>query len=235
VELSARQQQVLDFIERFLSENGYPPTLRDIGAGLSIRSTNAVNDHLAALERKGAIVRDRSRSRGISLPAVRAGTPGRAAGTPGRAAGRLGAAAGRPPASGPSPAPRLLSIPLVGRIAAGVPLLAEENLDGRILIDPLFVHTSGGLFALRVTGDSMVGDGILDGDVIVVKAQEDAPDGTIVVALVEDEATVKRLYREEGRVRLQPSNPDMAPICVDEQSGRSAVVQGVVVSVLRRL
>lgn len=226
--LSPRQKQVLEFIGSFLAQNGYPPTLRDIGKALAIRSTNAVNDHLAALERKGALVRDRSRSRGLSLPSKRAGAGGWPPGTRGLHVGNSAAA-------GSLAEPQPLSVPLVGRIAAGLPLLAEENLDGHVSVDRLFVRNTDSLFALRVTGDSMVGDGILDGDVIVVKAQDDAPDGSIVVALIDDEATVKRLYREDGRLRLQPANPEMAPIFVEEGEGRQAVVQGIVVSVMRRL
>ncbi len=227
MELSARQQQVLDFIEAFLADNGYPPTLRDIGKALGIKSTNAVNDHLAALERKGAISRDRSRSRGLS---VVSGTG------PGSSARTL---AGGGPLSRAGTAPALSSptvrVPLVGRIAAGQPLLAEENLDGHVSVDTKLIRSTGRLFALRVTGDSMTGDGIFDGDILVVRAQDDASDGTIVVALVEQEATVKRLYREPGQLRLQPSNPAMGPILIREEEGRSAVIQGVVVSVLRRL
>jgi len=228
MELSTRQRQVLDFIESFLSDKGYPPTLRDIGKALAIRSTNAVNDHLAALERKGALVRDRSRSRGLSLPSTRARAGGWTSGS-------LGFHVGSSAPAGSLSEPQPLSVPLVGRVAAGLPLLAEENLDGHVSVDRLFVRATDSLFALRVTGNSMVGDGIFDGDVIVVKAQDDAPDGTIVVALIDDEATVKRLYREDDRLRLQPANPEMAPIFVEEGEGRQAVVQGIVVSVMRRL
>jgi repressor LexA len=229
MELSQRQRQVLGFIEKFTRDNGYPPTLRDIGGALGIRSTNAVNDHLAALERKGALVRDRSRSRGISLPGARPGSRDVTGGADDDAAPIAFPGSHRHRPDEP------LAVPLVGRIAAGLPLLAEENLDGHVTVDSRLVRQAGSHFALRVTGDSMIGDGILDGDILVVRAQDDAPDGTIVVALVDQEATVKRIFREPHRLRLQPSNPDMEPILVGEDEGRSAVVQGVVVSVMRRL
>jgi len=147
-------------------------------------------------------------------------------------AGRVGGTSGkvRPPSRGDEGA-----VPILGRIAAGLPLLAEENIEGTVKVDEMFRPSSGRLFALRVVGDSMIEAGILDGDVILVRAQETAEQGSIVVALIEGEATVKRFYREENGIRLQPANSAMRPIFVPEDSGRQPAIQGVVVSVFRRL
>ena len=207
MKLSPRQTQVLAFIERFIADEGYPPTIRDIGAALGIKSTNAVNDHLAALERKGAIMRGRSRSRGITIIKDEQGEK--------------------------RPAP--LEVPILGRIAAGVPLLAEENVEGHVSVDPMFASAGNHLFALTVAGDSMIEDGILDGDVILVRQQSTASAGAVVVALVDGEATVKRFYREADRIRLQPSNREMAPIYITEEDARETLIQGVVVSLFRKL
>ena len=204
--LSPRQKQVLETIEKSIAHHGYPPTLREIGKALSISSTNAVNDHLKALERKGAIVRDRSRSRGISLPA-RTGSQYQAGG-----------------------GSRPVDVPILGRISAGLPLLAEENVEGSV---SLFRSPGSPLFALKVEGESMIEDGIFDGDILVVRAQNVAREGEIVVALVDGEATVKRLFREKDRIRLQPANREMAPIYVSADEGRETCVQGVVVGVMR--
>lgn len=208
MKLSPRQTQVLAFIEEFIADEGYPPTIRDIGAALGIKSTNAVNDHLAALERKGAIMRGRSRSRGITI--ISREEEGQ-----------------KQPGS-----PR---IPILGRIAAGVPLLAEENVEGHISVDPMFTGSGNSLFALTVVGDSMIEDGIHDGDVILVRQQSTASAGAVVVALVDGEATVKRFYRERGRIRLQPANREMKPIYVTKEDARETLIQGVVVSLFRRM
>ncbi len=207
MELSPRQQEVLSFIERFLTDEGSPPTLREIGKALGIRSTNAVNDHLNALERKGAIHRHRSRSRGITLA--------------------------DPPARDESSGS--VEVPLIGRIAAGIPLLAEENVERMVHVDASLAPRRTELFALKVVGDSMIGDGILDGDVIVVRRQQTARAGSIVVALVDGEATVKRFYKDRDVIRLQPANPDMEPILVRPEEGRDTLIQGRVITVLRQL
>jgi len=207
--LSPRQQQVLDFISRHIVSHGYPPTLREIGRAMGIKSTNAVTDHLRALERKGAIVRDRSRSRSITIVGAE------------RAGGGERAAQAR--------------VPVLGRIAAGIPLLAEENIEGSLAVDRRFLAGNGGRFALRVVGDSMIEAGIFDGDILLVRAQGVAPQGAIVVALIDNEATVKRFYREEGRIRLQPANREMSPIYLSPDEGRETSIQGVVTAVFRQL
>lgn len=212
VRLSPRQKQVLDTIEKSIADFGYPPTLREIGSALDINSTNAVNDHLKALERKGAIWRDRSRSRGISLT------------------DRSRKKGERPDSFGGA-----FEVPILGRIAAGVPLLAEENVEGSVALDPMFQSSSAPVFALKVVGDSMIEDGIIEDDLIIVRAQSTARQGETVVALVDGEATVKRFYREEDRIRLQPANRDMEPIFILAEEGRETLIQGIVVGVMRHL
>jgi repressor LexA len=200
--LTKRQRQVLSYIERSIEERGYPPTMREIGEHMSIRSTNGVNDHLKALERKGYIVREDLKSRTL-----------------------------RPVA----PASRTLEVPLVGRVAAGLPMLAVENHEDTLRVDRSLVGHAEGVFALRVTGESMILDGILDGDIVFVRQQETARAGEIVVALVDDEATVKRYYPEPDGIRLQPANDTMEPILLRADSGLDVRLVGVVVGVFRQV
>lgn len=210
--LSPRQREVLDFIKKHLEKQGFPPSYREIGAALDIGSTNAVRDHILALERKGFLERKGSRSRGLTLtlPAEEL-------------------------EQDLEQSSRTVSIPVLGPVAAGQPLWADGNVRGKLNVDLSLVRRGGKHFALKVVGDSMIEEGIFEGDMLVVRAQPDADDGTIVVALVDDEATVKRLYRENGRVRLQPSNAKMPPIFPRMDEGTTTVVQGVVVAVLRIL
>jgi repressor LexA len=181
-ELTERQQQVLDIVRRYLLKNGQSPTVREIVRELGVRSTCTVHKHIIALEKKGYISKTKYGYRSIELPGEYS--------------------------------PRQIkftSVPLVGRVAAGQPLLAAENLDGFLPI-PADMAQGEGLFALKVRGDSMVNAGIFDGDVIVARKQSAADNGDIVVALVEDEATVKRFFRESGQVRLQAENSAYPPI-----------------------
>jgi repressor LexA len=202
--LTKRQQLVLEYIQDSIHERGYPPTLREIGAHFGIRSTNGVNDHLAALERKGYLRREDMKSRALRPTALAGSVP--------------------------------REVPLLGRVAAGQPLLAIENLEASLRLDAsLLPADATRCFALRVRGDSMVGAGILDGDLVFVRQQDDAPSGAVVVALVGEEATVKRLHREADRLRLEPANPAVAPIVVGRDDGRTVRVLGVVVGVYRRL
>ena len=226
--LTDRQLEVLRFIAREIDERGYPPTIREIGEALDIRSTNGVNDHLKALERKGYLTRDPVKSRAL-IP-----TP--------QAKHALGE---EPPsnvvpltrhlASALKPSGRLVEIPIVGRVAAGQPILAQERIEDTVQVDSFLLGTNKKVYGLRVQGDSMIGDGILPGDYIFVKKQLHAEDGDIVVAMIDDEATVKRVYFEGDRVRFQPSNPRMAPIYVRESDFRSTMILGVVVGVYRKL
>ena len=177
---------MLDYIERETSATGVPPSIRQIGAALGISSTNGVRLHLQALQKKGYIRRSQRTSRGIvSLD-------------------RLSNAA--------SPSySTTVDIPILGRVAAGMPVMAAENHEGSLTLDASLIKNQES-FALRVNGDSMINAGILDGDIVVVRLQQGADNGDIVVALMGEEATVKRFYREKGTIRLQPENPTMAPI-----------------------
>jgi repressor LexA len=226
--LTDRQLEVLRFIARQIEDAGYPPTIREIGEALDIRSTNGVNDHLKALERKGFLTRDPVKSRAL-IPTEQARD---ALGKP--------AASSRsnviPFAKGSTKASaRLVEIPIVGRVAAGQPILAQERIEDTVQVDAFLLGTNKRVYGLRVQGDSMIGDGILPGDYVFVKKQLHAEDGDIVVAMIDEEATVKRVYFEGDRVRFQPSNPRMAPIYVRESDFRSTMILGVVVGVYRKL
>ena len=225
--LTDRQLEVLRFIAREIEERGYPPTIREIGEALDIASTNGVNDHLKALERKGYLQRDAAKSRAL-IPTSQA----RDVLGPATGADNVVSLAARRDARRTG---RIVEIPIVGRVAAGQPILAEEHVEGTVHVDSFFLGTSKKVYALRVQGDSMIGDGILSGDYIFVKKQLQADDGEIVVALIDDEATVKRIYFEGDRVRFQPSNPRMAPIYVRESDFKNTMILGVVVGVYRKL
>jgi len=226
--LTDRQLEVLRFIAREIEERGYPPTIREIGEALDIASTNGVNDHLKALERKGYLQRDPAKSRAL-IPTSQARDVLGAGGGPDNV---VSLAARRGDARRST---RMVEIPIVGRVAAGQPILAQEQVEGTVQVDSFFLGTSKKVYALRVQGDSMIGDGILSGDYIFVKKQLQADDGEIVVALIDDEATVKRVYFEGDRVRFQPSNPRMAPIYVRREDFRSTMILGVVVGVYRKM
>lgn len=222
--LTERQSQVLDFIADTIRDRGFPPTIREIGNALGIRSTNGVNDHLKALERKGFISRSGSKSRAIMVTALpdADGVPSPDAGLPTPAGAH---------------APETVSVPVLGRIAAGVPIEAIEAADEHIQVDPSLVRTrsSAPIFALRVQGDSMIGDGIFDGDLIFIRRQQEARAGEIVAVMVDGSATVKRYYRDGERIRLEPSNPAMEPIYVSAADARDTAVLGKVVGVYRQL
>jgi len=224
--LTDRQLEVLRFIAREIEDRGYPPTIREIGEALDIRSTNGVNDHLKALERKGYLARDPVKSRAL-IPSERAREV-------------LAPESARPSnvipiARASKASARMVEVPIVGRVAAGQPILAQERIEDTVQVDAFLLGTNKKVYGLRVQGDSMVGDGILPGDFIFVKKQLHADDGDIVVAMIDDEATVKRVYFEGDRVRFQPSNPRMAPIYVREEDFRSTMILGVVVGIYRRL
>ena len=224
--LTDRQLEVLRFIAREIEERGYPPTIREIGEALDIRSTNGVNDHLKALERKGFLSRDPVKSRAL-IPTSRAR---QAVG--GRGGSNVISLATRMPARAGN---RLVEIPIVGRVAAGQPILAEERIEDTVQVDAFFIGTTKKVYGLRVQGDSMIGDGILPGDYIFVKKQLHADDGDIVVAMIDDEATVKRVYFDGDRVRFQPSNPRLAPIYVRKDDFKATMILGVVVGVYRKM
>jgi repressor LexA len=215
--LTQRQQMVLDFIRQSIHDRGYPPTLREIGARMGIRSTNGVNDHLRALERKGYLTREDMKSRALR-PTSLAGQPLGDGGV----------------ASAPANDVDLVEVPVLGRVAAGMPLLAEEHVIDTVRIDRTLIKGGREVFGLKVHGDSMVDAGILSGDYIFVKKQLTASRGEIVVALIGDEATVKYYFPEKDHVRFQPANKNMAPIYVRAADFKPTMLLGVVVGVFRR-
>ncbi len=197
-----RQQRILAVIRQFTFERGYPPSVREIGERVGLSSSSTIHAHLKALEKRGMISRDPTKPR-----ALRSDLSGNA-----------------------HMAPESIVMPIVGKVAAGTPITAQENLEGEFVLPSAFVPRSSDSFMLRVQGDSMVDAAILDGDLILVRPQKVASNGEIVVAMVEGDATVKRFYREDGRVRLQPENRTMAPIYASDVE-----IIGRVEAVVRRL
>lgn len=210
--LTKRQRAVLDCIERSIREKGYGPTVREICAELGLSSPSTVHVHLKTLEEKGYIVRDPLKSRSISLPSVGTGASG------------AGFSNVIKPSFG-----KVVDVPLVGNVAAGEPILAEENITD-VLSLPTEIVGDSPSFMLSVRGESMIEAGINDGDYVVVKEQKVADNGDIVVALIEDGATVKRFFKERDHIRLQPENSSMEPIVT-----RDCTIAGKVVAVFRRL
>jgi repressor LexA len=202
MDLTKRQQEIFDFIKRYSAKYGYPPTVRDIGKAVGLASSSTVHAHLSNLERIGLLRRDPSKPRAIEL--------------------RDRAAAGMRGFVNPG-------LPLVGQVAAGQPVLAEENIEEYIQT-PTFAGGDSGEYLLRVRGDSMRNVGILEDDVVVVRSQDTADDGDIVVALVGEDATVKRFFQEDDHVRLQPENETMEPI-----RSRDVRVLGKVVGLMRSM
>jgi repressor LexA len=193
VDLTKRQQEIFEFIKKYSATHGYPPTVRDIGKAVGLASSSTVHAHLANLEKAGLLRRDPSKPRALELLDRAIEGARDAAGS----AVRSVVGSGR--------------LPVVGQVAAGTPVLAEENIEDHIEVPPQAGGESG-QFVLRVKGDSMIEAGILDGDFVVVQKTETAEDGDIVVALVGEEATVKTFYRESDHIRLQPENASMEPI-----------------------
>jgi len=197
--LSPRQQQILDFIRDFLKKRGYPPSVREICAATNLKSTATVHSYLVQLEKKGYITRDPQKPRSIIV-----------------SDNKYLFNSGYVP------------VPIVGRVTAGQPILAEENIQGVFPLPKEMVPESE-LFMLRVQGNSMIEAGIFDGDYVVVKSTSSAENGDIIVALLGDEATVKRFFKEKDRIRLQPENRFMDPIIV-----KDVKVLGKVVGLFRR-
>jgi repressor LexA len=205
VELTGRQQEIWSFLVEYVDRHGYPPTVREIGEAVGLASPSTVHAHLANLERAGLLKRDPTKPRALELT-------------------------GREKPAEPAAA-ELAKLPLLGQIAAGGPLLAEQNVEDQIAVP----ETLRGDFVLRVTGESMIDAGILDGDLVIVQRTPDAKNGDIVVALAgddesADQATVKTFYREKGRVRLQPENASLEPIYAEHVQ-----ILGKVVGVFRTL
>src|SRR5207302_1718062 len=196
-ELTERQTRILNYIRDVSKSRNYPPSVREIGEAVGLSSSSTVHNHLNQLERRGLIHRDPSKSRTVQLVEDSEIEAKRRSS---------------------------VAVPVVGNVAAGQPILAEQNIEDTIVLSSDVVQD--GWFLLRVRGDSMVNAGILDGDLVLVKPQQDAPDGTIVVALMEDEATCKRLRRSNGKIVLEAENPSYEPITT-EQASLVGVVRGV--------
>jgi repressor LexA len=213
-----RQARILEVIRTFTEERGYPPSVREIGERVGLSSPSTVQAHLKTLERRGLILRDPTKPRALVSTSQQAEL------AEARAESRAGARAGAERAE-----PEYGVLPIVGKVAAGVPITAVENLEGEFILPASFARRPD-TFILRVKGDSMIEAAILDGDLIVVSPQPNAENGEIVVALVDGEATVKRFYREAGRIRLQPENRTMEPIF-----SNTATIVGRVEAVVRKL
>ena len=206
-QLTKRQQTVLDVIRNWIRQRGYPPTIRELGKLLGIKSLRGVTTHLDAIAKKGFLKRE-PRARSISLSDVLA------------------------------PFEHALRVPIVGHIRAGMPVLAQEAVEGHVVVDGTWLGASSDAnapphFALRVKGDSMINAGILDGDHVIVRQQAAAENGDIVVALIGEDATVKRFFKQDTGVRLQPEHPTMAPLIVGPDQHFS--VLGKVVAVFRQV
>lgn len=199
--LSNRQQAILDYIKESIKVNGYPPSVREIGQAVGLKSSSTVHAHLVHLEEKGLLRKDPSKPRAL-IPT-------------------------------PDPEPENLSetiaLPVVGSVAAGAPILAEQNIDAYFPV-PVDFLGKGNHFILKVRGESMIEAGIMDGDYLIVKEQTDASNGEIIVALLEDEATVKRYYRRDRYIELVPENPAMQPIIVEQVQ-----IAGKVAGLLRKM
>ena len=197
------QLKILNYLETVIETRGYAPSVREIGEAVGLKSTSTVHGHLTRLEKKGLLHRDAMKPRAMGLSHEKR--------------------------SDPELTTNVINIPLVGHVAAGSPIFAEENTEALLPL-PSDIVGDGEFFMLRVRGESMINAGILDNDYIVVRSQPHAQNGEIVVALIDDEATVKRFYKEEGHFRLQPENDYMQPIIVSQ-----VTILGKVVSLLRRI
>ena len=226
--LTQRQREILDFISASIVERGFPPTLREIGEHFQIRSTNGVNDHLKALEKKGHLRREDLKSR-----AMRPVLPdGNGELVPMR---RNTFATGTGGVSLVSDSDDMAEIPILGRVAAGQPILAVEAATDTVRVDRVLIGGHREVFGLKIVGESMIEDGIFDGDYVFVKKTPAAKTGEIVVAMIEGEATVKRYFPEGDRIRFQPANSNMEPIIVRRADFKSVDIIGVVVGVYRKL
>ena len=224
--LTDRQQQILDFIAESINARGFPPTLREIGEHFGIRSTNGVNDHLKALEKKGFLRREDLKSRAMRPVGMTNVVS---------LAERRRAIGNAVPFEDLTAEPDLCEIPIIGRVAAGQPILAVENISDTVKIDRVLVGGHREVFGLRIVGESMIEDGIFHGDYVFVKKTPSASTGDIVVAMIEGEATVKRYYPEGDRIRFQPANQNMSPIYVRKSDFKNVDIIGIVVGVYRKL
>lgn len=189
------QQRILDYIENYIDVNGYPPSVREIGQAVDLKSTSTVHGHLNRLEKKGLLHREAMKPRTIDITR--------------------------------EDKPQMMKLPILGKVAAGVPILAEENAEGFVQLPDTIVGR-GEHFILEIRGESMISAGIMNGDFVVVKRQQTAQNGDIVIAMIDDEATCKRYFKEPDRIRLQPENPRMQPFYA-----RSVTIVGKVTAVYR--
>ncbi|KUK31804.1 MAG: LexA repressor [Thermoanaerobacterales bacterium 50_218] len=196
-DLSPRQMAILDYIQKTIDERGYPPSVREIGEAVGLKSSSTVHSHLVHLEQKGYIKRNPTKPRAIEV----VGTYN-----------------------------TVIRVPVIGRVTAGKPILAFENIEDTFPLPASFLRTRDNVFMLKVHGDSMINAGIFDGDFVIVKQQQTAENGDIVVALLRDDATVKRFYQEENGIRLQPENPCFEPIVA-----KDVVILGKVIGVIRKI
>lgn len=231
--LTHRQREILDFISASIVERGFPPTLREIGVHFNIRSTNGVNDHLKALEKKGHLRREDLKSRAMR-PILPDGSGELVAFEDVRRSSTA--------AIGPNIAStagftddEMMEIPILGNVAAGAPLLAVEEATDTVRVDKVLIGGHREVFGLRIVGESMIEDGIFSGDYVFVKKTPAAKPGDIVVAMIEGEATVKRYFPEGDRIRFQPANHNMAPIYIRRDDFKSVDIIGIVVGVYRKL
>ena len=199
-DLSVKQQLVLDFLKKEIKKNGYPPTVREICDSVGLSSTSTVHSHLESLERKGYIRRARAKNRSTEILEENFYNNGK----------------------------ELVNVPILGDVAAGVPILAEENIEDTFPI-PLDHVKNDTCFMLHVKGDSMIDEGIFDGDLVLVRQQQTATNGDIVIALLDDSATVKTFYREGGNIRLQPANKAFSPMIM-----KDCEILGKVIGLYRR-
>lgn len=206
--LTERQGKIFDFILSNITRFGYPPTIPEIQEKFCFRSPNAVQDHLEALERKGYISRRPHKSRGIEI------------------------LVDKEPRSN-NGNNDVTEVPIIGKVSAGSPILAQENIEGTIFIDSSIARKSKRIFALRVEGTSMINAGILDGDLVIVRQQPTAEQGEMVIVLIGDEATVKRFYKHKNKIKLQPENDSMNPIFIDPNNNEVRII-GKVEGVVRK-
>jgi len=201
--ITARQHAIYSYIKDFILSRKYPPTIREIGDEFGMKSTNGVREALNILENKGYIKKLSNQARGIALPKNALPAPAHA-----------------------------VSLPVIGRIAAGTPILAEENIEDTLILDKSVLPRSSEIFAIKVQGDSMTGDGILNGDIAIIRMQKNAERGQIIAAIIDGDATLKRYYPTEKRIELRASNPKYLPITVCE--GEDFSIAGILAGVIRK-
>ncbi len=204
-DLTKRQKQIFDFIIKNINKIGFPPSINEIQTKFLFKSPNAVQDHLKLLEKKGYITRHPNKSRGIEILTQTNNINKNS-----------------------------VAIPIIGKVTAGMPILAQENFEGTLTVDRNIIKNLNNIFALKVKGDSMINAGILNGDLIVVHQQSSVDQGEITVVLIEDEATVKRFYREDNRIKLKAENESVKPIYIDPKE-KSFQILGKVISVIRKV